>query len=79
MPLEKEIETYKANLNAMREYEGKYVLISGATIVDYFTSYDDAIKEGYQKFGLETPFLVRRVETTTHAHFISRMVAPATI
>lgn len=74
MPLEQELKTYNDKLPEMHEHEGKYVLIHGADLVDYFETYEDAIKEGYQKFGLE-PFLVKRVNTTEQIQFISRLVA----
>ena len=75
MALEKELETYKAKLNELKENEGKFVLIQGETVEDVFTSYDDAIKAGYAKFGL-TPFLVKRIATIEQAQFISRFVDP---
>ena len=75
MALEKELSTYKAKLRDLKEHEGKFVLIHGEDVVDLFTSYDDAIKEGYQKFGLE-PFLVKQIQSVEHVQFISRLAAP---
>jgi hypothetical protein len=78
MALEREVETYKAKLSEMREHDGKFVLIHGSDVVDYFSAYEDAIKEGYQKFGLD-PFLVKRVNTTEQVQFISRLFAPQVV
>lgn len=75
MALEKELATYKAKLPELKAHAGKYVLIHGDDVIDTFSSYEDALKEGYAKFGLE-PFLVKRIEAVEHAHFISRFVTP---
>lgn len=60
MALEKELETYRQKLPELAAHEGKYVLIHGDEIVDFFATYEDAIKAGYQKYRLE-PFLVKQV------------------
>jgi hypothetical protein len=78
MALEKEMETFNKNLAQFRGQEGKFVLIRGDTVDDFFTSYDDAIKAGYQKFGLN-PFLVKQIQSTAQVQFISRMFDPALI
>jgi hypothetical protein len=75
MSLEKELETYRTKLHELNDHEGKFVLIQGDDVVDFFSTYEDAIKEGYQKFGLN-PFLVKRVNSADHVQFISRFVAP---
>jgi hypothetical protein len=75
MALEIELATYKAKLAELIAdgSEGKFVLIKGGDFVDVFGTYEDAIKEGYSKFGLE-PFLVRQVQSVEHVHFISRLI-----
>lgn len=75
MALERELATYKAKLEELRPYAGKYVLIHHEDVIDTFSSYDDALKEGYSQFKLE-PFLVKRIEAVEQAHFISRFVTP---
>lgn len=77
MALEKELATYNANLPELKAQAGKYVLIHGEDVTDTYSAYDDALKEGYEKCGLE-PFLVKRIEAVEQAHFISRFVAPTT-
>lgn len=74
MALERELATYKKHLPDLREHEGKFVLIHGDEIVDYFSSYDDAIKEGYRRFKLE-PFLVKQVQMIEQVQFITRLIA----
>lgn len=75
MALEKELETYKNKLPELKQHEGKFVLIKGEDVVDTFATYEDAIKEGYQKFGLE-PFLVKQIQSIEQVQVISRSVSP---
>ena len=75
MALEQELETYKANLPSFKGSEGKFVLIHGPNVIDMFTSYEDAIKEGYSRFKLE-PFLVKQIQTVEQVQFVTRLVAP---
>ena len=75
MALEKELETYKNKLPELKQYEGKYVLIHDDQVIDTFTSYEDAIKEGYKQFKLE-PFLVKQIRSVEQVQFISRSIAP---
>ncbi len=76
MALEKELETYKSKLPELKAQEGKFVLVQGDTIVDTFTSYEDAMKEGYAKFGLDKPFLVKQIRAFEQVQFLSRLVTP---
>ena len=75
MALEKELATYEANLAKLKEQVGKFVLIHGDDIVDYFSSYDDAIKAGYQQFKLES-FLVKEINAVQAVQHITRRVLP---
>ncbi len=69
MPLEKELETYKRELPALvAASRGKFVLIHDSQVAGVFDTYADAIRVGYEKFGL-TPFLVKQInamETVQH-------------
>ena len=78
MALERELETYRNKLPEMKEREGKFVLIHGEEVADFFTTYEDAIKAGYQRYGLEA-FMVKQVHATEPVFFISRNVVPARI
>ncbi len=75
MALEQELETYEANVDKWTEQSGKFVLIHGEEIVDFFAAYEDAIKAGYQKFGL-TAFLVKQINTVGAVQYITRHVLP---
>ena len=73
MALEKELAAYNAHLPEWKEHEGRYVLIQDDAVVDFFTSYEDALKAGYQRFGLQ-PFLVKQVHAIEQVQFISRAI-----
>lgn len=77
MALEKELETYNARLPELKENEGKFVLIQGENIAGIYTSYEDAVKDGYKQFKL-TPFLVKQISSVEQVQFISRFVDPRT-
>jgi hypothetical protein len=76
MALETELATYKSKLPELKGSEGKFVLIRGTTLVGTFTSYEDAIKEGYAQFKLE-PFLVKQIQAIEQVQFVTRLVAPS--
>ena len=75
MALEKELETYRRKLPELKEYEGKYALVQGDAFVDVYSTYEDALKEGYERFQLK-PFLVKKVESQEQIHTITRMLHP---
>ena len=60
MALEKEIETYRRELPNLLGNEGKFVVVENDKIIGTFSSYEDALKIGYEKCGLK-PFLVKTV------------------
>lgn len=61
-PLEKELETFRANVQDwLSVNNGKYVVISGTEVLGIFGDYSDALQHGYSKCGL-TPFLVKKIE-----------------
>ncbi|HVT61503.1 MAG TPA: hypothetical protein VHR45_24285 [Thermoanaerobaculia bacterium] len=79
MALEKELETFNRKLLELKaEHEGKFALVHQDDVVDVFSSYDDAVKAGYAKFGLN-PFLVKQVHAVEQAQFISRFVDPCAV
>jgi hypothetical protein len=78
MALEKELETYKNKLPELKDSEGKFVLIHGSELVNTYTSYEDAIKDGYARFKLE-PFLVKQIHAIEQVQFISRLIVPSPV
>ena len=77
--LEKELETYKNKLPELKQHEGKYVLIQDEQVIDVFTSYEDAIKEGYKRFGVKQLFLVKQIHSIEQVQVISRSVNPCSV
>jgi hypothetical protein len=75
MALEKELATYRNKLTELKEHEGKFVLIHGDEVVDFFAAYEDAIKAGYQKFSLE-PFLVKQINAIETVQHVTRHILP---
>lgn len=58
----------------IEEAKGRFVLIKGSDVIDTFGTRDDAIKEGYDRFG-NVPFLVKEIaELERPLNFISHMV-----
>lgn len=76
MALERELETYKQKLPELKADEGKFVLIKDSEVIGTYTSYEDAIKEGYSKFGINTEFLVKQIQSVEQIHLISRFINP---
>ena len=75
MALERELATYRDKLPELKDHEGKFVLIHGDTVVDFYAAYEDAIKAGYEKFKLD-PFLVKQVNATEKVLHLTRHVMP---
>lgn len=78
MSLNLEYKTYQEkhqDQDWVSRHKGKYVLIKGDEVIRSFDSYSDALREGYDRFGLE-PFLVMQVQPLGQAHFISRYLPP---
>ena len=73
MALEKELAVYKNKLPELAGDEGKFVLIHGDEVAGVYTSYEDALKDGYARFKLE-PFLVKQIQTIEQVQFISRLL-----
>jgi hypothetical protein len=72
--LEQELEVYREKLPTLLLEEGKFALIGDNALVGVFDNYGDALKAGYEKFGLR-PFLVKEIKAVEQAHFISRFSA----
>jgi hypothetical protein len=75
MALEHELKTYESNVALWTDHAGKFVLIHEDEIVDFFAAYEDALKAGYQKFGLE-PFLVKQINAVGAIQYVTRHTRP---
>jgi len=72
MALERELKTYEDSLHELLSDQGKYVLIHDSEINGIYETYDDALKIGYEKFGVETPFLVKKISASEQVQFFTR-------
>ena len=73
--LENELATYEARLQELKKEEGKFVLIHGEDL-KIFDTYEDAIKCGYEQFGLE-PFLVKKIASNEPIFHFTRQIIPS--
>lgn len=71
LTLEKEIQTYNQKLPELLANEGKFVVICGENVDGIFESYSDALKTGYEKFGIR-PFLVKKISATEQISYFTR-------
>jgi len=78
MALEKEQATYARELHRLLASTGKYVLIHEDSVAGTFDTYNDALRVGYDKFGL-APFLVRRIQAVEQVHSFTRDIRPCPI
>lgn len=72
--LETELKTYHDALPDLLVNAGKFVVIHGQE-VGVYESYADAIKIGYEKYGLE-PFLVKKISSSEQISYFTRDILP---
>ena len=75
MALEQEQQTYERELPKLLSAEGKYALIKGDAVAGTFDTYPDALKAGYDRFGLD-PFLVKPIRVVEQVQFVRRDIVP---
>ena len=73
--LTEEISTYNDSIDSWSDQEGKFVLIHKTKVSGFFDTYEEALRTGYERFGL-VPFMVKQVRTQQQAHFVSRLIVP---
>jgi hypothetical protein len=55
---------------------GKFVLIGDGKCAGVWDTYEDALQAGYQGFGLDKRFLVKKIEGIAGIQFFTRDIAP---
>ena len=70
MALEKELATYRRRLTELLSHQGEYVLIHDEQVLGCYPDYDAALEAGYDRLGLEVPFLVKEIQPTETVYFI---------
>jgi hypothetical protein len=75
LPLQHELEVFEAHrAELVGRAAGKYALVHGDEIAGVFDTENDAIRDGYGRFGNE-PFLVKLIEPVdTPERFVSNLV-----
>ncbi|MCW5621003.1 MAG: hypothetical protein KIS79_07860 [Burkholderiales bacterium] len=74
--LELELKTYQSLLPTLiGKDDGKFALIKGEELVGVYDSYPDALKIGYEKFGVE-PFLVKKISAAEQVGYFTRDIQP---
>ena len=58
---DRDISAYLTNLQNWREHQGKHVLIYGGEIHGFYPARDEALAEGFRRFG-RVAFLVKKVD-----------------
>lgn len=61
--------------NQLLAEEGKYAVIGGDELLGVYSTYDDALKIGYEKRKLE-PFLVKKIQAVEPVNFFSKPLRP---
>lgn len=69
--LKQEIQTYNNALPTLLVSVGKFVLIKGPDVVGTYETYEDALKVGFDRFGLDA-FLVKRIAPAEQVSFFTR-------
>jgi hypothetical protein len=72
--LAQEIATYRNRLpELLLRQEGQYVLIKGSDVAGVFRDRSEALREGYQRFGV-VPFLVRQIVASEPVVYLPNVV-----
>ncbi len=74
MNLEQELKTFEENKEKLLvEKKGRFVLIKGNEVVSDFASFEDALSDGYKRYG-NKEFLVKQVVESEPVNFFTREV-----
>lgn len=75
MALEREWETFLTEMPRLLQegHRGKYVLIQGESVYGVWTTLDEALAAGYDRFGVE-PFLAQEINDKPEPRYFSRNV-----
>jgi len=73
MDFTRELETYEEHLLELLAHEGSYVVVHGTSISGPHDRYEDALREGYDRYGV-VPFLVKQIHRpeAEPIHYFSR-------
>ena len=67
--LEQEYKFFLSNLEEFSKIHlNEFVLIKGEQVVDFFNSYEKALRDGLQRFG-NVPFFIKEVQKEEEIHY----------
>ena len=72
--LDRELETYRREFPKLKDQVGKFVLIQGDNVLSVWSTFDDAIQQGYRECGIDQPFLIKKIEDIESVHFQTRLI-----
>jgi hypothetical protein len=75
MVLDQEVETYRRHKESLLDREGQFVLIQGDKVVGVWPTCDEALTQGYDRFGFDQ-FMVRKIERVEKTYYFSRSIIP---
>lgn len=67
-----ERRTYEDHLPDLLAHVGKFVVILGKDVDGPFDTYAAALEAGYEKHGVEPPFLVKQISAVEPIQYFSR-------
>lgn len=70
--LQAELETYNKLLPELLKDEGKFALIHDGDLQGIYETYDDALQVGYDQFGVDSVFLVKKILASEQVQYFSR-------
>ena len=78
--LDLELDLFKAALPGLLgdpAVRGRFVVVArGEPMLVSYPTFDDALRAGYERFGLDRPLLVRQVTDRTDPQYFSRNLTP---
>jgi hypothetical protein len=76
--LERELEVFQRELpQLLRDgHKGKFVLIRDEEVAGVFPTQEEAIRQGYERYGLKEPFLTKEITDEPKIHYFSRNIVP---
>ncbi len=68
--LQKEYQYFQSHLNDFIKdhHLNEFVLIRGEEVIDFFRSYEQALREGLKRFG-NVPFFIKAVKKEEEVHY----------
>jgi hypothetical protein len=72
MALERELAACEHQKSRLLAEAGKFVLIHGDDVAGVWDTYQDALRAGYLKYGVDSPFLVKRIDPLDRPQFFGR-------